>query len=143
VLAVDHGEKRIGLAISDQTGTVARALQIIHHVSRLTDARRVLELAARNQADLIVIGYSTDEDGKPNLAGRRSSRFATALKAMTAMPVVLWDESLSTQDAERARIASGASRKRRARPADALAAAVILQSYLDEATGLGEKIEGT
>jgi len=130
-LAVDHGEKRIGVAVSDLTGSVARPLTVLKHAARATDARRVAELARENAAKVIVVGESTDESGMPNLAGRRARRFADALRAVTECPVVLWDESLSTQDAKSWQIAGGASRKRRARTLDAAAAALILQSYLD------------
>jgi putative Holliday junction resolvase len=130
-LAIDHGEKRIGIAVSDQTGTLARPLAIIEHVARTVDAGRVVELAMANEAALIVIGQSTDEQGIPNPAGRRAARFADALRLQTDVPVVLWDESLSTQDARAARIAGGISRKRRAKHIDAVAASIILQSYLD------------
>lgn len=132
VLAIDHGEKRIGVAISDPTGTLARPLTIFKHVTRAGDAAHVLKLATEQAVTLIVVGQSTDEAGQANLAGRRAGRFAEALKSQTDIPVVLWDESMSTQDARQARIAGGSSRKLRRRDVDALAAAVILQSYLDE-----------
>jgi putative Holliday junction resolvase len=131
VLAVDHGEKRIGLALSDPTGTIATPLTVILHASRLLDAARVADLAVQHEAGLIVIGQSFDEEGHPNQAGRRAARFAESLKAQTQIPVRLWDESLSTQDARAVRVELGGSRKKRAGHLDELAAAVILQSYLD------------
>jgi putative Holliday junction resolvase len=131
VLAVDHGEKRIGLAISDPTGAIANPLAVIRHVSRLVDAAQVAAIAADNGAGLIVIGQSFDEDGLPNLAGRRAARFAAALREQTDLPVELWDESFSTQEARAARIRMGVSRKGRAGHLDEIAATVILQSYLD------------
>jgi putative Holliday junction resolvase len=134
-LGVDHGEKRIGIAISDETGTIARPLTIIRHVSKQSDADRVLEEALRNGAGLIVIGQSTNEAGMPNMAGLRAMRFADLLKDMSAIPVLLWDESLTTQDARNLRMAAGARRKKRASPVDSLAAAVMLQSYLDSRPG--------
>ena len=131
VLAIDHGEKRIGLAISDPTGTIANPLTIIQHVSRTIDAAQVATLAAENEAGLIVIGQSFDEDGQPNLAGRRAARFAEALRTQTNLPIELWDESFSTQKARAARIQMGVSRRKRAGHLDEIAATVILQSYLD------------
>ena len=131
VLAVDHGEKRIGLAISDPTATIASPLKVIQHVSRLMDAAQVANLAAENDAALIVIGQSYDDEGKPNLAGRRAAKFAAALKEQTQIPVVLWDESFSTQDARSARIEMGVSRKKRLGHIDELAAVMILKSYLE------------
>lgn len=131
ILAVDHGEKRIGLALSDSTGTIANPLQVIKHVSRLLDAAQVADIATQHDVDLIVIGQSFDEAGNPNLAGRRAAKFAEALNEQISIPVVLWDESFSTQDARAARIELGVSRKKRSGHQDALAAAVILQSYLE------------
>ena len=130
-LAVDHGEKRIGLAISDLTGTIANPLTVIKHISRPIDAAQVATIAAEREADFIVIGQSFDEEGKPNLAGRRAARFAEALRTQTDLQIELWDESFSTQDARAARIQMGASRKKRAGHLDQIAATIILQSYLD------------
>ena len=78
-----------------------------------------------------ITGQSFDEDGLPNLAGRRAARFAQALLEQTDLPVELWDESFSTQQARAARLHMGVSRKRRAGHLDEIAATVILQSYLD------------
>jgi putative pre-16S rRNA nuclease len=131
VLAVDHGKKRIGLALSDSTGTIASPLTVLQHSARLVDAAVVANLAVQNDVGLIVVGQSFDEEGRPNAAGRRAARFADSLRAQTQVAVVLWDESLSTQDARLARVQLGGSRKRRLGHLDELAAAVILQSYLD------------
>ncbi len=131
ILSVDHGEKRIGLALSDETATIASPLKVIEHVSRVIDAAQVADLAAQNAVGLIVVGQSFDEDGNPNPAGRRAGRFADELKDQTSIPIELWDESFSTQDARAARIQLGVSRKKRAGHHDALAAVVILQSYLE------------
>jgi len=131
ILAVDHGEKRIGIALSDPTATIASPLTVIKHVSRLMDAAQVANLAQENEAGLIVIGQSFDEEGTPNLAGRRAAKFAEALREQTQTPIVLWDESFSTQDARATRIELGVSRKKRSGHQDSLAAVVILQSYLE------------
>jgi len=131
ILAVDHGEKRIGLALSDPTGTIASPLSVIKHVSRLLDAAQVANLANDNEAGLIVIGQSFDEEGNPNLAGRRAAKFAEALKEQTNIPVELFDESFSTQDARATRIEMGVSRKKRSGHMDELAAVMILRSYIE------------
>ncbi len=131
ILAVDHGEKRIGLALSDSTGTIARPLTVIKHISRLLDAAQVANLAAQHDAGLIVIGQSFDEEGNPNLAGRRAAKFAEALKEQTNIPIELFDESFSTQDARMTRIEMGVSRKKRAGHMDELAAVMILRSYIE------------
>lgn len=131
IFAVDPGTKRIGLAISDPTGTIANPLAVILHVARLVDAAAVAELAASHAAGLIVIGQSYDDEGNPSFEGRRSMRFAEALKIQTTIPVILWDESFTTQAARLARLEMGASRKSRSGHLDDLAATALLQSYLD------------
>lgn len=131
ILAVDHGEKRIGLALSDPTATIASPLRVIKHVSRLLDAAQVANLASENEVGLIVIGQSFDEEGSPNLAGRRAAKFAEALKEQTNLPVELFDESFSTQDARATRIEMGVSRKKRSGHMDELAAVMILRSYIE------------
>ncbi len=131
ILAVDPGQKNIGLALSDETGTIASPLSVIKHIKREIDAAQVAVIAAENNAGLIVIGQSFGIDGKPNFEGRRSARFAKALRAQTDLPVELWDESHSTQIARQAYIQMGVSRKKRRGHLDQIAATVILQSYLD------------
>jgi putative Holliday junction resolvase len=131
ILAVDPGSKRIGLAISDPTGTIANPLTVLDHVARLMDAAAVAELAKTNEAGLIVVGQSLDDDGHPTFEGRRAGRFAEALKIQIDLPVVFWDESFTTQEARAARIAMGGSRKNRLGHLDSVAATVLLQSYLD------------
>lgn len=110
---------------------MARPLSIIKHVSLEADSREIASIARGHGADLIVVGESLDEQGVPNAAGRRARRFADSLRASANLPVEMWDESLSSQDAARWRRIGGASRKRRAERIDAAAAAVILQSFLD------------
>jgi putative Holliday junction resolvase len=131
ILAVDHGQKNLGLALSDETGTLARPLGVIAHVSKIVDAAQVAERAGALGAGHVIVGVSYDEAGDPNPAGRRAMNFAEALRLQTELPVELWDESLTTQDARAARIAGGAPRKKRAGHLDDVAAAVLLQDYLD------------
>ena len=131
ILAVDPGEKNIGLAISDELGISANPLMVIKHVQRQKDAARVAEIAHENDVEQIIIGQSLDDDGKPTFEGRKSARFAKALRAETEILVQLWDEYRSTQSARETRLKMGVSRKKRAGHLDDLAAAIILQSYLD------------
>lgn len=131
ILAVDHGEKRIGLAVSDPTGTLARPLAVLNHVARAVDAAQVAQAAAEQGAALIVVGQSFDENGQPNLAGRRAARFVEVLRTQTSLPIVLWDEAFTTQDARSARIETGTARRKRSGHLDDAAAAFLLQSYLD------------
>jgi len=131
ILSIDHGQKNLGLALSDETGMLARPLRILPHISKLIDAAQVAEIAVVEGVGLIIVGVSYDEAGDPNPAGRRAINFFEILRQQTNLPVALWDESMTTQDARAARIASGAPRKKRAGHLDDVAAAVLLQDYLD------------
>jgi len=137
ILAVDHGEKRIGLALSDPTATIASPLQVIKHTTRLMDAAQVANLAYENDVGLIIVGQSFHVDGTPNLAGRRAANFAEVLKEQTDIPVELVDESFSTKDAQRVVVEMGVSRKKRKGHHDALAAVMILKSYIESNTEFG------
>jgi putative Holliday junction resolvase len=131
ILAVDPGSRHIGLALSDPTGTIANPLTVLDHVSRLVDTAAVAELAASNQAGLIVVGRSYDDEENPTFEGRRAGRFADALKNQTSIPVVFWDEAFTTRDARSTRLQMGVSRRQRSGHLDSLAATILLQSFLD------------
>jgi putative Holliday junction resolvase len=135
ILAVDPGEKHLGLAISDPTGTIASPLGVLKHVSRPVDAAAIAEMARQHQVGRIVIGQALDADDRPTLQSRRAARLAAALRLQTDLPVELWDESGSTQIARSARRALGVSRSRRSGHLDELAAVVILQGYLEQIKG--------
>jgi len=130
-VAVDPGEKRLGLALSDATGTIANPLTTIEHISRKMDAARVSKIAEEAEATGIIIGQALDSDGLPGAQARRAARFAEEVRNHTALPVILWDESGSTQFAQAARAEMKVSKRKRKRNLDELAATVILQSFLD------------
>jgi len=131
ILAVDPGEKRLGIAISDPSGTIANPLKVIQHVSRIIDAAAIAQIASEQQAGRIVVGQALDMDNLPTLQSRRAARLAAAIRQQIDLPVELWDESDSTQAARQARIAMGVSRRKRSGHLDDLAATFILQTYLD------------
>jgi putative holliday junction resolvase len=131
VLAVDPGEKRIGMAISDPTATIANPLRVINHVSRPLDAAQITLAANEQQARLIIVGQALDQEGLPGPRARSAMRLAEAIRLQSDIPVELWDESGSTQEARAARFSMGVSRRKRSGHLDELAATVILQSYLD------------
>lgn len=135
ILAVDPGEKRIGIALSDPTGTIASPLTVVKHTARPVDAAAIVQLAEEHQAGLIVIGHNLDVSGEPTPQSRMASRLANAIRTQTSLPVEMWDESGSTQAARAARIAMGVKKKKRRGHMDDLAATVILQSYLDARSG--------
>ena len=131
ILAVDPGEKRIGIAISDPSGTIANPLAVLAHYSRAIDAAAIASLASEQGAGLIIVGQALDADDQPTMQSRRSARLAAALRQQTPLPVELWDESGSTQAARTARRVMGAPRRQRQGHLDELAATYILQTYLD------------
>lgn len=131
ILAVDPGSKNIGIALSDPTGTIASPLGVVAHISRPADAAAIAALAHEHGAGRIVVGQALDERGEPTFEGRRAARLAAAIRLQTNLPVELWDESFSTYDARAARAALGSPQRKRRGHLDELAAAIILQSYLD------------
>jgi putative Holliday junction resolvase len=131
ILGVDPGDKRIGLAISDPTQTIANPLMVIKHVSRALDAAQIAQIAMDNEAVKIIVGCPYDIDGLSGPQARKSERMAEAMRSQTNLPVELWDESGSTQEARSARVSMGVKRSKRSGHIDDLAATVILQSYLD------------
>ncbi len=131
ILAVDPGDQRIGLAVSDLSGTIANPLQVIRHVARAVDAAHIAQIAAEQGAVLIVVGQPLDDEGQVGPAARKSGRLAEAIRQQTDIPVALWDESLSTYEAKEARRQMGVRLEKRRGHLDELAATVLLQSYLN------------
>jgi putative Holliday junction resolvase len=135
LLALDVGERRVGVAISDSTGTLARPLQALMRGSLEEDVAAVVALVAEHGVDLVVMGQPLSLDGTEGPQARLIARYAEELAARLPVQVILWDESLSTVAAEEIlRQSRGEKKRRRARASgelDAIAAAVILQSYLD------------
>jgi putative Holliday junction resolvase len=123
ILAIDPGQARIGIAISDPTGTIARPLMVLQHVSRLEDARSILQIAAQNEAKMILIGVALDIEGEIGPQARKALRLVDILRGESDVPIATWDESGSTQAAQQS---SGNDEM-----LDARAAAFILQEYLD------------
>jgi putative Holliday junction resolvase len=135
VLGVDFGERRIGLAVSDDLGITARPLHAIESRGYRADAARVAEVAREQGADAIVVGLPLRMGGELSPLAKRAQRFARALRAAVEAPVSLWDERLSTVEAEQAMAEARVKRGKRRDQVDAAAAAVILQSYLDRSRG--------
>ena len=132
ILAVDPGEKHIGLAMSDASGTIASPLMVINHVKRSVDAAVIAALAVEHAAERIIIGQALDDEGNAGYRARPAQKLAEAIRLQSPLPVELWDESHSTQTARQVRIEMGVPRRQRRGHLDALAAVVILQDYLDE-----------
>ena len=134
VLALDVGERRIGVAVSDPGGSLARPLRTLRRGSRQEDFAAIAALVAEQDAGLVVVGKPLSLDGTEGPQARRVARYAEALAAHLPVRVVLWDERFTTTEAQEILRRRTKERQRRARAAgevDAIAAAVILQGYLD------------
>jgi putative Holliday junction resolvase len=131
IIGLDLGTKTIGVAISDLTRQIASPLETIARKKFTVDAARLLEIAAREKAGLFVLGLPLNMDGSEGPRAQSTRAFARNLEKLTDIPIVFWDERLSTMAVEKAMIEAGASRAKRADHIDKLAAAYILQAALD------------
>jgi putative Holliday junction resolvase len=120
VIAIDHGKARAGVAICDPSGTIARPLDVIEP----PDPRVVAALAASNDAERIVVGLPVSLDGTEGAQAAEAREFAAAVAALVAVPVETYDERLTT------RLAEASAREGAQAAPDALAAAHLLESYL-------------
>lgn len=131
VIGLDLGSKTIGIAISDITRRIASPIETIARKKFTEDAKRLLAFAAERQAGLFVLGLPLNMDGSEGPRVQSTRAFARNLGKLTSLPIVFWDERLSTAAVERMLIDADTSRARRAEIVDKLAAAYILQSALD------------
>jgi putative Holliday junction resolvase len=131
ILGVDPGDKRIGIALSDPTQTIASPHTVIEHTSREDDARAIIKIAKDNQVGLILIGQALNWNGDISHQGQKAARLAEQIQSIGNTPVKLWDEYGSTKVARKSRQMMNLSRKKRKGHHDQIAAVVILQSYLD------------
>ena len=131
LIGIDLGTKTIGLALSDVTRTIASSLETLKRTKFAADSARLLELAREHEIAGLVLGLPANLDGTEGPRAQATRAFARNLNALTALPILLWDERLTTAAAERMLIEADASRKRRAELIDKLAATLILQGALD------------
>jgi putative holliday junction resolvase len=134
ILAIDHGTKRVGLALSDETGTIAQPLQFLpaEPAAKLWELLR--QIVAERKVEEIVVGMPRNMDGSYGPAAEKTREFITALKQVLTVPVHTWDERLTTVQAHRVLIETGMRREKRKERVDQTAAAILLQSYLDRAS---------
>ena len=131
LIGLDLGSKTIGVAISDITRKIASPVETIARKKFTEDANRLLAIASDRQAGLFVLGLPLNMDGSEGPRAQSTRAFARNLGKLTPLPIVFWDERLSTAAVERMLIGADTSRARRAEVVDKLAAAYILQSALD------------
>ncbi len=130
VLALDVGDKRIGIAVSDPTRLIASPHSVYTRVGWGPDVRHVHKVAQDTQADSVVVGLPLNMDGSRGFQAEKIEAFAQKLRE-AELDIHLWDERLSTVSAERALIEGNMQRADRRNTVDQVAAAIILQSYLD------------
>ncbi len=131
ILAVDPGDKHIGLAFSDPAAMIVRPLTVITHISRIVDAASIACIAKDNDVKLIIVGQALDSEGMPGPAAHKATRLAEAIQTQTDIKVILWDESGSTVTARDTLIEMGIHRRKRGGHQDALAAVMILKDYME------------
>jgi putative Holliday junction resolvase len=135
VLAVDPGSKRVGLALSDPTGTIAQPLATLEAEPRETLAERLADLARRHDATTIVVGLPRRMDGSIGPEAKAARVLADELRRASRLPVETLDERLTTAAAEKSLLSSGMHREKRRANIDRVAAAILLQSHLDRKRG--------
>jgi putative Holliday junction resolvase len=129
VMGLDVGEQRTGVALSDLMGWLASPLTVLRCSSRETEMEAIAELARKHNVDRVIVGYPRSLNGTVGPQAQSVDRYVEQLRTHLEVPVMLWDERLSTAQAERLVHESG--KRVRRDTIDAAAAAVILQSYLD------------
>jgi putative Holliday junction resolvase len=137
LIGLDLGTKTIGVATSDPDRRLATGVETIRRTAYKADAARVLALAAERHAVGLVLGLPINMDGSEGPRAQSTRAFARNLAKLTALPIALWDERLSTAAVERDLIAADASRRKRAAIIDEHAASYILQGALDRLARLG------
>lgn len=136
IMGLDLGTRTLGIALSDALGMMAHGIETfrfeekhykkaIHHVA---------QLATQNNVSTIVLGLPKNMNGSIGFRGEETQSFAQKLEIATQLPVILWDERMTTMQVERILITADVSRSKRKKVVDKMAATVILQSYLDSKT---------
>ena len=137
LIGLDLGTKTIGLAISDPGRRIASPLLTLRRTKFKADAAALLKQAVDNAAVGLVLGLPLNMDGSEGPRAQSTRAFARNLAALTPLPIVFWDERLSTAAVTRTLLDADASRRRRAALVDKMAAAYILQGALDRLANVG------
>lgn len=133
ILGLDYGEKRIGAAICDELGMTAQGLPTIIRKNKKHDLDILGNLIKSYNVEKIVIGYPVRLDGSEGIQCEKVNRFSALLDKTFSLPVIKWQETLSTKEAEEILINAGVRWQKRKKMVDKLAACLILQNYLDSA----------
>lgn len=131
ILALDHGTKRVGVAICDEMEMIAQPLEYIPAEPFDQFLARLKTLIKEKEVELIVVGMPRNMDGSYGPAALKVKEFVAILKDAVAVPIQTWDERLTTTQAQRLLIQGGVRRQQRKETVDRMAAAILLQSFLD------------
>jgi putative Holliday junction resolvase len=138
IMGLDYGSKTVGVAISDELGITAQGVETITRSEegklRRTLAR-IAELSQEYRINRIILGYPKNMDNSAGARVKKTEEFADMVRRRTGLPVVFWDERLTTVSAERVLMESGVRREKRKAVIDKIAAVLILQNYLDSGRG--------
>jgi putative Holliday junction resolvase len=130
ILGLDVGDRTIGVAISDELGWTAQGLEVIRRSEWVKDIARLRELVTQWDVGIIVVGYPKNMNNTIGPRAEMATEFAGKLAELLELPVKLWDERLTTMEAERILISADVSRAKRRKVIDKMAAVLILQNYL-------------
>ncbi|RMF91973.1 MAG: Holliday junction resolvase RuvX [Candidatus Schekmanbacteria bacterium] len=139
ILGLDIGERRIGIALSDERGIIARGLETIMRDNDLIAVNEIYKLVEKYNVEKIVYGMPFDKDGKIGKQGEETLSFVSKLNSLKGVELVQWDERFSTKEATRALIEGNVRRKKRKALKDKVSAVIILQAYLDSIGTLGKR----
>jgi putative Holliday junction resolvase len=132
-LGIDFGIKRVGLAVCDPTETLCSPLTTVHRTSRQALFDEILEIIHNEKIEAVVVGLPLSLDGEDTLTTRQARNFAESLARRTDVPVHLWDERLTSEQAEEELDMAGVYGKKRRQALDSQAATIILRSWLESA----------
>ncbi len=130
ILAIDHGSKRIGFALSDELGWTAQPLETFYRRNPDADIRHILDLVREHEVGQVLVGMPFRLDGEVGPAAKVVQAFIALLEPALSVPVITWDERMTTCAAEDLLIAADVGRQKRKGIVDRIAAAILLQSYL-------------
>jgi putative Holliday junction resolvase len=131
IIGIDIGEKRMGVAISDETQTLARGIEAIEVKSKDDCFLKIKSIIDKNNAKEVVVGLPLNMNGSRGPQAQRATAFIKDLEGRFSIPITAFDERLTTKQGERILIEADMSRKKRRTKIDSLAAQIMLQSYLD------------
>ena len=131
ILAIDHGTKRMGVALSDELGMIAQPLEFIPAEPFAKFLDRLKEILSEKQVELVLVGMPRNMDGSYGPAALKVQQFVAVLKDAIAIPIQTLDERLTSAQANRVLIEGNVRREKRRDKVDKMAAAILLQSYLD------------